>query len=330
TNTDKGVYTMKIIAIEEHFWTDELRDYLYSKQEGGRVWLDADIADRLSDVGEGRIREMDENGIDMQVLCMASGLESIDASEATAMACNINDRLSVVIKEHPERFSGFAALAPQDPDAAASELERAVKELGLKGAKINSHVRGEHLDNEKYWAIFESAEKLGVPIYIHPRRPSTDMLKLYENYPVLTGSIWGFAADTGLHAMKLIFSGVFDKYPGLKIILGHLGEAVPFWLGRIDNRWEKEKGASDINNTKLKKKPGQYFKENFFVTTSGMFWQPPLLCTYMVLGAEKILFAVDYPYESNRDAVELIDAMTICDSDKEKICHLNAERLLSL
>lgn len=321
---------MKKIAIEEHFWTEDIINLFRSRKEPSGGLVDPDIGSRLLDLREGRLRDMDESGIDMQVLCLASGLESFDASDGTAMAKKINDYLSEVVKGCPERFAGFAALAPQDPGAAANELERAVRELGLKGAKINSHIRGEYLDDPKYWVIFERAEKLGVPIYLHPRRPSPDMLKPYLTYPALAGSMWGYAAETGLHAMRLIFSGVFDKYPGLKIILGHLGEALPFWLWRIDNRWLREQVASDPMSKKLKKKPSQYIKDNFLVTTSGMFWQPALLCVYMALGAERILFAVDYPYESNREAVEFMDAMPICDSDKEMIYHANAERLLLL
>ena len=281
---------MKRIATEEHFWTEEVLSYFHSRKDYPRLetvedkksdkieltWqspvlrgvIDSDTRSRLLDLGEGRLREMDKAGIDMQVLSITSpGVEVLDASSGTAMAKKINDELSKVVKEYPKRFAGFAALAPQDPIAAADELERAVTELGLKGARINSNIRGEYLDDEKYWVIFEKAEKLGVPIYLHPTQPSPDMLKPYSTYPALSRSMWGFGAETGLHAMRLICSGVFDTYPGLKIILGHLGEALPFWLWRIDDRWRKDPLA-----TKLKKRPSQYIKDNFFVTTSGMFW----------------------------------------------------------
>jgi 2,3-dihydroxybenzoate decarboxylase len=342
---------MKKIAVEEHFWTEEYVSHLRSRKEYprletvedekhyeiDRMWpsavhttiLKPDMRDRLLDTGEGRLREMDETGIDMAVLTLSTGFEQFDASEGTAMAKRSNDQLSRAVKEHPKRFAGFAALAPQDPGAAADELERAVKVLGLKGAKIHSNIRGEYLDDEKYWAIFERAEKLAVPIYLHPTHPSPDMMKSYSDYPVLAAAMWGFGAETGLHAMRLILSGVFDEYPGLKIILGHLGEALPFWLWRIDNRWAKGPTAADPLARKLEKKPSQYVKDNFLVTTSGMFWQPALLCAYLALGADRILFAVDYPYESNREAVEFMEMAPICDSDKEKIFHLNAEKLLA-
>lgn len=343
---------MKKIAIEEHFDTEEFVNYLRSRKDYPKVETTEDskhnrievmryspdyytvrgpVMSRLLDVADVRLKEMDEAGIDMQVLSfVAPGTEVFDAPTGTTLAKKTNIELSKIIMKHPHRFAGFAALAPQDPGGAANELERAVKELGLKGAKINSNIRGEYLDDEKYWVIFERAEKLGVPIYIHPREPSPDMIKPYLTYPSLVGSMWGYAAEVGLHAMRLICSGVFDKYPGLKIILGHLGEALPFWLWRLDQRWQKGEVPLDRLSKKLMKKPSQYVKDNFFVTTSGMFWQPALICTYLALGADSILFAVDYPFESNKEAVQFMETAPICDSDKEKIYHLNAEKLLAL
>jgi 2,3-dihydroxybenzoate decarboxylase len=167
-------------------------------------------------------------------------------------------------------------------------------------------------------------------VYVHPNPPAGELLKLVEEYPPLTGPSWGYGADAGLQAMRLIFSGIFDKHPGLKIILGHLGEALPFWLWRIDNRWDKEEHASNPNVKKLVKKPGQYVKDNIYVTPSGMFDIAPFMCTYSVLGADRILFAVDYPFESNQEAVQFMKTVPICDSDKEKICHSNAERLFRM
>jgi 2,3-dihydroxybenzoate decarboxylase len=287
----------------------------------------------ITDLGEIRLKVMDEAGIDMQVLSFSMpGVEVFDASDGTSMAKTINDRLSQAVKQYPERFAGFAALAPQDPDAAADELERAVKKLGLKGAVINGNIRGEFLDDRKYWTIFERAEKLDVPIYIHPKMPPADMLKPYLAYPGLSMAMAGFAAEASLHAMRLICSGVFDKYPGLKIILGHLGEAIPFWLWRIDSRYLEEKSdpASAEIYKNLKKNPSQYFKENFYVTTSGMFWEPVLQFVSSVLGSERVLFATDYPYESSKEAAQFIESVQIDDGDKEKICHLNAEKLLRL
>jgi len=343
---------MKKIAIEEHFDTEESVNYLRSRKDYPKVETIEDskqnkvelmrysseyysvrgpLMRQLFDLAELRLKDMDEAGIDMQVLSfVAPGTEVFDAPTGTSWARKINDGLSKAIVRYPKRFAGFAALAPQDPRGAANELERAVKELGLKGAKINSNVRGEYLDHEKYWPIFEKAEKLEVPIYIHPREPSPDMIKPYLTYPSLVGSMWGYAAEVGLHAMRLICSGVFDKYPGLKIILGHLGEALPFWLWRLDQRWQTGEVPQDQVPRKLLKKPSEYVKNNFLVTTSGMFWLPAFICAYLALGADNILFAVDYPFESNKEAIQFMETVPICDHDKEKIYHLNAEKLLAL
>ena len=343
---------MKRIAIEEHFTTEDHIDHLrqiltkeYPQKEivqaekqqldvetpwhsssQGAAANSAMLRSKLLDMGEGRLKEMDEAGIDMQVLSLVSpGVQVFDAPTGTTMAKKTNDELSRIVQKYPKRFAGFACLAPQDPGGAADELERAVKELGLKGAVINSHVRGEYLDDKKYWVILERAEKLGVPIYIHPRSPSPDMLKPYLAYPPLPSAMLGFAAEVSLHAMRLICSGVFDAHPGLKIILGHLGEALPFWITRIDML-----PMVQMLGDRIKKKPSQYLKDNFMVATSGMFCQPALLCTLLSLGADSILFAVDHPFESNAEAVQFMEVAPISDRDKEKICHLNAERLLAL
>ncbi|UCB43726.1 MAG: amidohydrolase [Dehalococcoidales bacterium] len=344
---------MKKITLEEHFATEEQVNYLRSILEkeypvpevideetalGMEVrWVPSSgyssslrggntILDRLLEVGERRLRELDEDGIDMQVLSLVSpGVQMLDAPTATAAMKRYNDRLAGIVREHPERFAGLATLAPQDPGEAADELERAVLELGLKGASINSHIKGEYLDDKKYWVIFERAERLDVPIYIHPRSPSPDMVKPFLTYPALAVAMWGFGAETSLHAMRLICSGVFDQYPGLKIILGHLGEGLTFWLWRLDNRWQLGPTGSE-----LAKKPSDYFRDNFTITTSGMFSHLALQYCCLAVGVERILFAVDYPFESNQAGVQFIEAAPINDSDKEKICHLNAERLLKL
>ena len=337
---------MRKIAIEEHFTTEEHLDHLSAIIEKKYPVTEViqeekvlsyevpflvpsrreEAVNRLLDIGEARVKQMDEADIDMQVLSLVSpGVQVFDAPTGTALAKKINDQLSEAVSKYPERLAGFASLAPQDPGEAADELERAVMDLGFKGACINSHTKGEYLDEKKYWVIFERAEKLGVPIYIHPRSPSPDMMKPFLDYPMLTTAMIGFAAEVSLHALRLISSGPFDTFPRLNIILGHLGEALPYWLWRLDNIYLRTPAPE-----KLKKAPSEYFKDNFFVTTSGMFWQPPMLCSYLALGAEKILFAVDYPMESNEVAVQFMEEVAICDSDKEKIYHLNAEKLLGL
>ena len=339
---------MKRIAIEEHFYTEEFVHHLRSNEGLARLETTIDekgnkidrleyfvlapgVVDSLLDLGEGRIQQMDKDGIDMQVLSLMNpGLEVFDAATGAALAKSTNDELADVIQKYPDRFSGFAALPMLEPEVAADELERSVKMLGLKGAMVKSHVRGEFLDDTKYWVIFERAEKLGVPIYLHPNVPPRDMLKPYLTYKALTGSMLGFAHETALHAMRLICSGLFDRFPRLIVILGHLGEALPFWMGRFDTRWQREGLSSDPISSKIKRNPTEYIRDNFLVTTSGILWQPALMCTYLSLGAEKILFSVDYPLQASKETVDFIDSASICQADKEKIYHSNAEKLLSL
>ena len=344
---------MKIIAIEEHFTTEEQIEYLrsildkdYPVQEVVKDetaidievrWVPASnysssligsnaILEKLLDVGEGRLKEMDDNDIAMEVLSLVSpGVQVLDTPAAIKSMKKQNDKLSEIVRKYPQRFAGLATLAPQSPGEAADELERAVKELGLKGASINSHVKGNYLDDEKFWVIFERAEKLNVPVNIHPRAPSPDMIKPYLTYPILAAAMWGFGAEVSLHALRLICSGVFDRHPGLKIILGHLGESLPYWIWRLDRRWQQ----GQIGN-KISRKPSEYLRDNFVISTSGMFWHMALTYCCSVLGAENILFAVDHPFESNAEGVQFIKTAPISDSDKEKICHLNAEKLLKL
>jgi len=355
---------VKKIAIEEHFRTDNYINHLKTRKEypklevtrddkGQETWREwsADgeyqlwiprAITRLCDIGEGRIKEMDDAGVDMQVLGFPPGVEMFSAAEGTALVRQINDDVAAAVRKHPDRFTALAALPLKDPKAAADELERAVKKLGLKGAMIFPHVAGEYIDHKKYWPIFETAAKLGVPLYVHPTHPPVERQKQYTDYPELSGSLWAFAAETGLGAMRLICSGIFDTYPSLQIILGHLGEALPFWMWRLDNRMlrssvtvmssqKMEGGGGFVPLAKtLKKLPSHYLKENFYVTTSGMLWQPALICTILALGADRIMFAVDYPMEPSQEAVQFMEAAAVSDSDKEKIYHLNAEKLFGL
>jgi len=344
---------VKRIAVEEHFTSREHVSYLYSLmdkknlpskgiEDAGNLqpevrWLKSfDLADnlpeagtigaKLIDIGAGRIREMDEAGIDVQVLSLAQpGVQSLDDRTAVTLARRINDELAKAVMQFPGRFYGLATIAPQAPAEAASELRRAITELGLRGVLINSHTRGEYLDDEKFWIILETVEELGVPLYIHPAEPSPDMIKPYLAYPGLSGAINGFCADVSLHTLRMIFGGVFDRFPRLQIILGHLGEGLPYWMSRIDDHWLKQPQTK-----KLGKKPSDYIRDNFFVTMSGMYWHPALLCAYLALGADRILFAVDYPMEPNLRAVASIESAPICTIDKEKILYSNAEKLFRL
>ncbi len=309
---------VRIIDLEAHMLTPELAREKWSGADGGT------LQDILCDVGQGRLKAMDTDGIAMQALSVVAPVQMLEPAEGTAWARHINDTLGAAVKAHPDRFIGLAAVAPQDPDAATVEIKRAVKDLGLQGVSVLSHARNEYLDNRKYWPVFRQAEELGVPVYLQPATPSTAILKGYIDYGFpFAGPALGFAADVSLHVMRLIYSGLFDAYPRLKIILGHMGEGLPFFLFRIDEFYTALAG-------KLKKKPSQYIKDNFFITTSGMFFQPARICSYLSLGPERIAFAIDYPPENSQLAVKFIKEAPICDSDKEKICHGNVEALLKL
>ena len=324
---------MKVIAIEEHFITplyrekvgaNEFRNF-YLKSRGEQ--LGHDIVEQNSDLGAGRLAHMDAAGVDVQVLSFGSpGPQAFGAEVAIPMARDANDRLYQAIQRNPGRFAGFAALPTADPEAAAQELERCVSKLGFKGAMIHGHTRGSFLDERKYWTIFERAQALGVPIYLHPTLPHPDAVKAYfEGYEELARAGWGFAVDTSCHFLRIVFAGVFDAYPRLRMILGHLGEGLPFAMHRLnDHTWRSAARRG------LKKTPLQYIRENLLVTTSGNWYEPAFLCTLLALGADNILFAIDWPYEANKTGMDFLKKLSISDSDKEKIAHGNAERLLGL
>jgi len=224
------------------------------------------------------------------------------------------------------RIAGFAALPTADPEAAAKELERCVKTLGFKGTMIHGHTQGTFLDQKKCWVIFECAQALGVPIYLHPTLPHPDALKAYfQGYEDLARAAWGFAVDTSCHFLRIVFAGVFDAYPDLKIILGHLGEGLPFAMHRLNDHTYRAAARRGLKRTPL-----EYLKQNMLVTTSGNWYEPAFLCTLLALGADNILFAVDWPYEPNTTGMEFLKKLSISDLDREKIAHLNAERILRM
>lgn len=322
TNTKQGVgVTGKLIDMEAHFNIKEHCDMLLGKG------LRAMNMQTLFEMGENRLAHMDENGVRMQVLSQDTGVQMLEPDEGIKWSKKVNNALSEVVLKHPDRFVGLASVAPQAPEAAARELERAVTELGLKGVNIHSHARNEYLDHKKFRPLFEKAQDLDVPIYLHPATPSTKILKGYDDYGLLSGPVLGFAAETSLHAMRLILSGLFDEYPKLKIILGHMGEGLPFFLDRIDFAVRKSPSGKLDN---IEKKPSDYVKENFFITTSGMFYTPAFLCAHLALGAENIGFAADYPHENLKTAVSFINNIPVSDNDKDKICFENAIKLFKL
>lgn len=324
---------MKTIAIEEHFTTpfyrqkvhaNEFRNfYLSSRGEQ----LGHNIVDELADLGGKRLAHMDAAGVDVQVLSFGSpGPQGFGAEIAIPMARDANDLLFEAVKAHPDRFAGFAALPTADPDAAADELERTVTKLGFKGTMIHGHTQGSFLDDRKYWVIFERAQALGVPIYLHPTLAHPNaMTSYFEGYEELARAGWGFAIDTSCHFLRIVFAGVFDAYPDLKIILGHLGEGLPFAMHRLNDHTYR--AAARLG---LQKTPLQYLKDNMLVTTSGNWYEPAFLCTLLALGADNILFAVDWPYEPNTVGIEFLKKLSISDLDREKIAHLNAERILRM
>jgi 2,3-dihydroxybenzoate decarboxylase len=289
------------------------------------------IASRLQDVGEQRIRDMDGAGIARQILALTNpGVQIFDAATGTALAASFNDQLAEAIRKRPDRFSGLAAVAPQNPAGAAKELERAVRKLGLKGAIINSHTQGEYLDDLKFWDIFAAAESLDVPIYLHPSTPSPRMYAPFREWG-LEGAIYGFAVETSLHLLRIILSGAFDRFPGLRIVLGHLGEGLPYWLFRIDFFHRANVASRRYPNVqKLNRQPSDYIRENVYVTTSGMAWEPPILYCQKVLGVDRVLYAMDYPYQFVPEEVKVTDDLPIGDADKKKLYQLNAEKVFAL
>jgi 5-carboxyvanillate decarboxylase len=289
------------------------------------------MSSRIQDIGARRIADMDAAGIDMQILSLTSpGVQIFDAATGTALAHSANDQLAEAIRRYPDRFAGLAAIAPQDPPAAARELERAVTTLGLKGAIVNSHTHGEYLDDPKFWAIFEAAEALDVPIYIHPTTPPRSMIAPFQARG-LDGAIFGFGVDTALHVLRIIIAGVFDRFPKLRLVIGHLGEALPYWLFRIDFMHAPMAAAGRYPGVgPLARKPSEYFRDHVFVTTSGMAWEPVILFAQSVLGVEHVMYAMDYPYQYVPEEVQVTDDLPIGDDDKRKLYQTNAERVFRL
>ena len=279
------------------------------------------------DLGAARLAAMDAARIDTQLLLLsAPGVQIFEANEARELAALANNRIAALQKSDTRRFAALATIAPQDPVGAAHELERAVRTLGLKGALINSHTHGEYLDDPKFWPICEAAQALDVPIYIHPRDPSAGMLEPYRNH-ALVGPIWGFAAETGLHALRLIMAGVFDQFPRLRIVLGHLGEGLPFFIDRVDTRYVMDGSPARV---KLKLRPSDYLKRNFVLTTSGMNYGPSVRQAIEVMGAANVLFAADWPYEDAVAATAAFDAIAMSKRERTMIYQTNAERVFRL
>jgi predicted TIM-barrel fold metal-dependent hydrolase len=319
---------MRLITLEEHYRAPMLRSVGGLPEPPPDSPLAA-IQAKLDDVGDQRLADMDAGGIDVQVLSHgAPGTEQLEPKQAIRLAREANDYLADAIAVHPDRFAAFATLPTAAPGAAADELERATGKLGFKGALINGHVQGKFLDAPEFWPIFERAEGLGVPIYVHPTVPPPAVREAYyggltpQFAQALSMAGWGWHVDTGLHGLRLIAGGVLDEYPTLQIIIGHMGEALPFFLARSSRVLQQQAGLS--------RPLEEYMASNFHFTTSGMFSYPPLLLLLEVIGADRVMFSVDYPYSSNSEGRDFVMSAPISDADREKIAHGNAERLLGL
>jgi predicted TIM-barrel fold metal-dependent hydrolase len=317
---------MKIIALEEHFIMPKEVYNLPPGAHRGKM-LGFDVVAELLNLGETRLAAMDAAGITRQVLSHNQpGCQALAAEEAVPAAREANDLLFEAVRAHPDRFLGFAALPTADPAAAVKELERAVAELSFKGAVINGHTQGRFLDEKTFWGIFECAEALRTPICLHPSKPHPSVMKAYfDGYEELALGAWGFGIDTGTHFLRLVFSGVFDAFPKLKIILGHLGEGLPFMLHRLNDQTLLAAARRGLKRT-----PAEYLTDNLMVTCSGNFSSAAFLCTVMALGVDNVMFSVDWPYESNVVAVDFLKRQALSEPDLAKIAHLNAERVLGL
>jgi 2,3-dihydroxybenzoate decarboxylase len=320
---------MRYIAIEEAFSIPELTDRQPSPWPANRFSPRhlADWARKLPDFTEYRLPEMDAAGIDVQVLSLTvPGLQAnVDTATARDDARFANDYLAKVVAGHPDRFRGFAALPMQDPQAAAAELARCVRELGFCGALVNDHFQGHYLDEPRYDEVWAAVEELSVPLYLHPGAPPADHWKVLDGRPELYGATWSWAAEVGGHALRIIYGGVFDRHPGATLILGHMGEFLPFMRSRLDSRY-----ATIDPETPLQRMPSAYIGANVLVTTSGVFSPAALTGAVLEIGADAVMFSVDYPYESSHDAVAGFERTTLSDSDRDKIAHGNAERILRL
>lgn len=317
------------IALEEHF---ALRETLGDSEQYAVAGSWDDLGARLLDLGERRLSEMDRHGIALSVLSLNSpAIQAIPGpAAAIEVARRANDVLAAAIARHPDRFAGLAALPMQDAEAAAAELTRCVRELGFKGALVNGFSERSaagapevlYLDAPEYHRFWPVVEQLGVPFYLHPRDPLLSREPIYEGHPWFRGSAWAFGAETAMHALRLMASGVFDRHPRLTMILGHLGEGLPYNAWRIDHRLSKSP-----RGIPAKRMMTEYLRSNVYLTTSGNFRTPTLLDAIAEVGEERILFSVDYPFEDTVDAAQWFDAAEIGEESRRRIGRDNAARL---
>jgi uncharacterized protein len=320
---------MRTITLEEHYASPAFLEGPGWELKGqAESFGFTRILEQLCDLGEGRIADMDAAGIDVQVLSLTSpGVEQLDATEAVALAREENNRLADAVRRHPSRFAGFAALPTPAPDTAADELERMVRGYGFKGAMINGHARGRYLDDEFFWPVLERAEALEVPLYLHPTPPPQPVIgaSYVGNYsPEVAGTLasgaWGWHIETATHVIRLILGGAFDRYPRLQLVIGHMGEGLPFMLPRLKQTLPLV--------TKLDRPFDAYFLENIHYTFGGFNWTQVFLNLVLQVGVDRIMFSADHPYGSMEQARTFLDQLPVSTADKGRIAHGNAERLL--
>ncbi len=304
----------EVVALEEHFSHPGLLGSLPLEPLGSA----------LLDLGEGRLRAMDEAGVELQVIShFPSGPQNLPVEPAVRMAREVNDLIRKTIDGHPDRFAGFAALPLAAPDEACREFERAVKDLGLKGAMLHGMAAGVPLDDRRFWPVFQTAEALDVPIYIHPdAAPAAVVEAYYKGFPALIGPGWSYTVESATQALRLMVCGLLDECPRLKLILGHMGELLPFSIVRCD--------AAISARMRLKRRLTEYFHDHFWITTAANWSNPALVCTLMEMGADRVLFSVDWPFASNSEGRAFMDAAPISAADRSKILGSNAAALLKL
>ncbi|WP_253713134.1 amidohydrolase family protein [Bradyrhizobium sp. WD16] len=322
----KAVVPTRKIALEEHFATAELAKKYVARPTRSDT-LFADIERRLVDFDQLRLEAMDMAGIDLAVLSATTpgAQAAADTSTAIRLAREANDLLAREVQKRPRRYAGFAHLPTQDGVAAAAELERAVKELGFKGALINGQTGGHYLDADMYLPFWERVQDLDVPVYLHPGELA-DQPAMFADRPELNGPVWAWTADTAAHALRLVFAGTFKRFPRLKIILGHMGETLPYLLWRFDSRWQMELGV-ELSHDEL---PSTIIRRNIAITTSGVCDPNALVGAIGALGEDSVMFSVDYPYEDSKTAGAFIESAPISETVRAKVCHGNAERILRL
>lgn len=317
---------MKKIALEEHFIFPDFLDYLARGMPEVSPEAHTQLVAKLSDFGDKRLATMDSAGVELSVLSLSGPGVQVEPNAAVAvkLARQANDLLAIEVQRRPDRYAGFAHLAMQDPAAAADELERSVRDLGFVGSMVNGHTNGIYLDDPRYAPFWERMQALDVPLYLHP---TDSYIRPYvlEGCDELLKPVWEWNIETSSHFLRLVFAGVFDRYPRLKIILGHMGETLPYVLWRLDSR-----AALIVDKRPLEMPPSAYLKRNLFATTSGQCSDVPLIAALTGIGEDHVLFSVDYPYEDSAVAGRFLDAAAIDAKVREKVARLNAASIMKL